>query len=965
MAFELEDLINIQGFSELESQLDKIESQLEQSLLTTNKLIEAEKDKINEIIKSEKIRFTEVKRIENATKTLISEYDKQKKALDEFKDKKEEISKVTKEIQLELGNIIDKSIDFGNSITDSNKQYQSLISTTKTLANKISVLNFNKLKESIKVTKSEFQGFLKDLSVANGLINKLKVTTKFSLDTAKNIGKSIVNTVGGFSKDAVSLLLDYLSQFKEQFSPIVDYFKVLNEKITLFVSELIKFGKSFGRKGFEDWDKKIKIIEERAENSIKLERELNVLTAQTNNQILELQNKINKNNNTISSNFASLNEFNTLTVENYKLQKEILETKLKQLEKEIALEKEKLGIYITQNKTESIKTQKEKVRELELQFEGLKIEIEGINGSLNDFVKTNVLNNYLKKLNSDFAVITRNLQFLNEYLNNNFVSFADKFKAIDLNTKNLTEKFSSNLKKIASLSNVNINLKDVFKRFENENDFRLYLEQLNVEKEIVEALVNEFSKYKDKITELTDIKRNLQQEIADRNTQAQIDIDTLELQNNIEILRNKISELDDYYLISQQSLQEYISELDKYYSGIILNTEKYYDLLLENPNLTELEKEKIKKEKLIEIDKIRYEEQIKANKLLQEQYLKERDLLEEVEKLKLESALNTLEKNDSSLSNNIISNYTKIIKITKERYEIEKKLLELEKEKELRNAKTQTEIDAINEKYEILFSNLDKKYGTEKVTFNDLFDFNVTGEFVEKARAIKNELLNLFSSLFSELENSFNQRFDLINERLERQREFYSEALEFEREKALLGLENNLSTFEQKIVELEAKRRENERKKALAQLVFSFLQAYNNYLKESSPKEALVNATRDVIAIKAFANQLAGVPMFAKGVENFQGKGTETSDSNLVRISKGESVVTAKGTQNYSGLVTAINKDNVQEWIIKNLDRFNKLSLKQDYNPINNGVNISLDVFENIIEEIKNNNIKTIRRLKK
>jgi len=52
---------------------------------------------------------------------------------------------------------------------------------------------------------------------------------------------------------------------------------------------------------------------------------------------------------------------------------------------------------------------------------------------------------------------------------------------------------------------------------------------------------------------------------------------------------------------------------------------------------------------------------------------------------------------------------------------------------------------------------------------------------------------------------------------------------------------------------------------------------------------------------------------FADGVIGFQGKGTERSDSNLVAISRGESVITAKGTKNATKLLTAINEGKLSD----------------------------------------------------
>lgn len=60
-------------------------------------------------------------------------------------------------------------------------------------------------------------------------------------------------------------------------------------------------------------------------------------------------------------------------------------------------------------------------------------------------------------------------------------------------------------------------------------------------------------------------------------------------------------------------------------------------------------------------------------------------------------------------------------------------------------------------------------------------------------------------------------------------------------------------------------------------------------------------------AISSATRESSDLAAFADGVENFKGKGTGTSDSNVVRISKGESVLTAKATQQYAGIPTMMN----------------------------------------------------------
>ena len=49
------------------------------------------------------------------------------------------------------------------------------------------------------------------------------------------------------------------------------------------------------------------------------------------------------------------------------------------------------------------------------------------------------------------------------------------------------------------------------------------------------------------------------------------------------------------------------------------------------------------------------------------------------------------------------------------------------------------------------------------------------------------------------------------------------------------------------------------------------------------------------------------IPQFATGVINFQGKGTGTSDDNLVKISHGESIIKADATAKYADILEQIN----------------------------------------------------------
>jgi phage host-nuclease inhibitor protein Gam len=68
-------------------------------------------------------------------------------------------------------------------------------------------------------------------------------------------------------------------------------------------------------------------------------------------------------------------------------------------------------------------------------------------------------------------------------------------------------------------------------------------------------------------------------------------------------------------------------------------------------------------------------------------------------------------------------------------------------------------------------------------------------------------------------------------------------------------------------------------------------------------------------AVQVAAIQSAQVPQFATGVIGLQGAGTETSDSIHARLSKGESVMTAKETRQYRPILEAIRKGSLERLI--------------------------------------------------
>lgn len=204
-------------------------------------------------------------------------------------------------------------------------------------------------------------------------------------------------------------------------------------------------------------------------------------------------------------------------------------------------------------------------------------------------------------------------------------------------------------------------------------------------------------------------------------------------------------------------------------------------------------------------------------------------------------------------------------------------------------------------------------------------------------------LKNVDSAKLDELKQQQRKELDIIlagaKEGIERRNEIVQSgiqkeltqterAIEKQQQLAADGLENTLAYQEKRRAEMEAKAvREKEaarQKEEAIQLAGAYLSAYRARMDKGNQTStaALSGALSDVLLAKAISSSVAGA--FAEGVEDFQGKGTGTSDSNLIAFSHGESVVTAKATKQYSGLVTAMNKgfvdDYINEMIMPDLD---------------------------------------------
>lgn len=132
---------------------------------------------------------------------------------------------------------------------------------------------------------------------------------------------------------------------------------------------------------------------------------------------------------------------------------------------------------------------------------------------------------------------------------------------------------------------------------------------------------------------------------------------------------------------------------------------------------------------------------------------------------------------------------------------------------------------------------------------------------------------------------------------------------------AAAGKENSLAAEEAFLAKAERKKIDDAKKAQKQQESLELAKVFLNLVAEYSktnPDNATAKALAMTLIAKGISKSIAGA--FATGVEGLDGEGTETSDSNLALLSKGESVITAKGTRANPGLASAMNSGMVDEY---------------------------------------------------
>jgi len=225
---------------------------------------------------------------------------------------------------------------------------------------------------------------------------------------------------------------------------------------------------------------------------------------------------------------------------------------------------------------------------------------------------------------------------------------------------------------------------------------------------------------------------------------------------------------------------------------------------------------------------------------------------------------------------------------------------------------------------------------------------NKTIESAQEALSVLADLQSSISGIFSQL--STNRMIEIDNE-YKKQKDNINKNYKNEEVRAekLAELEEK---YEKQKRDQKKKNAENEKLSALFQVAITTAQ---NIVKAFG-NPFLMAAAAALGATQAGVIAAQPVPEFAQGVVGFNGSGADTSDSNLVKISRNESVITAAGTRAGSNaqVLTDINRGGVftdQTGVIN--------QMRNDIKGLS-AIMANLDLNVNVINEVNEDGLTTI-----
>jgi hypothetical protein len=191
--------------------------------------------------------------------------------------------------------------------------------------------------------------------------------------------------------------------------------------------------------------------------------------------------------------------------------------------------------------------------------------------------------------------------------------------------------------------------------------------------------------------------------------------------------------------------------------------------------------------------------------------------------------------------------------------------------------------------------------------------------------SVFSDAIALFSTISSIQDDEINRQLEAERGRAQEHFDIMKGIWQAQLERGQITKEelfNQETAYNEKLNALEAQqaeiRRQQLRKQAIAEKAsasFQLIAGTATAVAKNLDKPPVI-----AIILAAAAAQLAilaatPIPEFAKGVVGLQGEGTETSDSIHAKLSKGESVITAKATRANKDALTAMNNGEYEKFV--------------------------------------------------
>jgi len=925
-------------------QLEALKSKFEAIFDTINKELEVSKQKATELtseidtqIKLGNVSYSQYKKIKDEAKQIVTEQSKLNSRINTIKSVLSNIEDIQKDIVNSLEGAVYNSDKFNETLVLLDKNSKDLATNLGKSA--LNLFKISTYKNAIK----DISTFFKDLSQSN---NKLKFTLegiKKGFSGVGSVGKNALDIILNQFSDTIETIVEgsefIVSSFKaiinrslvplaensiNIFSSLFNSFKSLLSgnfteakksinDVGVSISKLFKSFKSIGNIDFGGLFDSITKIRD-------LKRELTALeivNKELNNSLLQQKTLLDG---VITSQFSSQKQINNAKLKQLEIDIKLLQNNESRLKKELELQTNLLNIYEKENNVKKINETKLVIANLNGELIQNEANISNLKDSYSDFIKQLDLDTLFAKVKQSLFDINKELVIFNQNLE--FIDIESRASVIDSKLKSLKQQFINVGKEI----NEAIDFDRLFD-IDTIEQATLFLENIPIE-------------IRDKVLQVYEQYRSIYSNL--RDTQA--DINNQIVQNDIEAIKEILNNNNEYYIqTTKQAIdslnglyneglligRDFVKETEFLYNDLIKAINKKYEILLDNTNLTNLQKEALLEQKKIEIYNLIFEKNKKINDVLFEQKKLIKEINNETENIKIENRIKKIEQANNVLNQNILLNYSKI----REAIELENSLREqqLANEFQIRaeQAKTQEELLAIYSQY------------TERL---NTLQLDTNQKLYDLIKEYNTKIIDEVNKGLDGILDGFNKRFDRQNRIIEQKSQVLNKLLDIESIRISKGLSSNYDDLLKQQAKFQAEQRKNEKKRRDVELAVSLVRSFNEYLKTNKPQVALGLALKDTLLIKGLSDVIGGA--FAEGVENFQGKGTETSDSNLVLISRGESVVTAKGTKQYKGLATAMNEGKVEQWISNNINNVGNI--------------IDSDGLGNIIKQNINRNVKTI-----